>query len=120
MKFTLKKVFEVGKKDYQVFVSDRILVKKIGEIYSQSRIVNRVNGKGTAVAEIIFQIEYPTSEKSHFGSKLIKHFEGGNAFQSARAWCNYLLNNFPNYVKEYRGHLDFEKKKNLNGNVIGE
>jgi hypothetical protein len=30
MKFTLKKVFEVGKKDYQVFVSDRILVKKIG------------------------------------------------------------------------------------------
>jgi len=55
------------------------------------------NGPHTAFANISFINTFFT--KSKFGFTLKKHFRGYNAWKKARAWCNYMLNNMPNYVE---------------------
>jgi hypothetical protein len=57
--------------------------------FAYGRVETRVNGIGTAYAEVAFSVEWATKEK--WGITINKHFFGSHAGQQARAWCVYLI-----------------------------
>ena len=60
----------------------------------------RVNGPNTAMATFYKMVRWPTDANRHFGHAIYRHFQGRDAGRQARAWCNFLLHNWPNGVLE--------------------
>jgi hypothetical protein len=59
--------------------------------------MSRHSGPNTAYARFVVYFS-----RSKFSFALSKHFEGPNAHIKARSWCNWLLNNCPNYSTNWR------------------
>jgi len=95
MKFSWTKGADYGRRGPIFYESNKI---QIGKSYQgkfiRANIETRVNGKGTAFAEIHLTIEWAANLK--WGWTIYRHFTNSKqAGNKARAWCNYLLNNPP-------------------------
>jgi len=66
---------------------------KHSDIYASAYYYSGINGPNTAYASFCLDIR--------LGNQywLRKHFRGRNAWLKARAWCDWLLNNAPNYCE---------------------
>ena len=114
-KFTWTKVYKLNRY-YTIYLSDRIQYGfPPNKTFCWAQYTTGINGPNTAYTELFLSVEWPTQPIQHWATKLSKQFKGKNAGISARAWCNYLLNNPPDYIEtnmegiEYESHVNFYK-----------
>jgi hypothetical protein len=94
-----------GSKGPYYWESDVIRLKNLGFHESVrpkafASYTSRHSGPNTAYAS--FTVLFDHFPKSKFGFTLTKHFSGPNAHLKARSWCDWLLNNCPDYSHQLR------------------
>jgi len=103
-KFTWKLVGAYTSKGPYLWESDVIVLDLYGfhkssQPKASAIYTSRPNGPNTAYAQFGILFDHFSNKK--FGYSMSKHFQGPNAHLKARAWCNWLLNNPPNYCREF-------------------
>ena len=97
----------------KLYESDEKLLCSINKKYAWGTYHAAANGPNTAYADFHVEIRWLSNKDQWFGFALKRHFKGNNCGQRARAWLNYLLNNYPYYVSKTSKKMvkpsDFER-----------
>ena len=103
-KFTWKLIDAYTSKGPYLWESDVIALNLYGfhessQPKASATYTARLSGPNTAYAQFVISFDHFSNKR--FGYSIAKHFRGPNAHLKARAWCNWLLNNSPNYCREF-------------------
>jgi rubrerythrin len=108
MKFEFEIRSDYGRKGPIFYISKDIPIINYGnpehnKVYVWGEYEARVNGPKTAIATFYKQYRFYTNPKQWHGFHIKKHFSGNNIGKQCRKWLNFLLNNLPSYVDNFKG-----------------